>query len=92
MEQKRITLLLPADVVAEAERAAAARGKTRHNFLCELIVSQIGEAAEDKNAAKIREIADLQRVSISILARIWGERNPKAPDIIREMMTQRGKK
>ena len=86
MEPKRITLLLPSDVVDAAERAAAAQGKTRHNFLCGLIVSQIGAAAEDRNAAKIREIAELQRVSISVLARFWGESNPKAAEIITDMM------
>ncbi len=86
MEPKRVTLLLPYDVIEAAERAAAAQGKTRHNFLCGLIVSQIGAAAEDKTTARIREITDLQRVSISILARIWGEQNPNAPKIIMEMM------
>ncbi len=86
MEQKRITLLLPSAIVEAAEQAAAARGITRHNYLCGLIVSAIDGAGEDENAAKLREIAALQRVSISILARAWGERNPQAAAIIRGMM------
>lgn len=86
MGAKRITLLLPEAVIEAAELAAAARQTTRHNFLVDLIIASMNAAAEDKNAAKIREIADLQRVSISILSRMWGERNPQAGDIIREML------
>ena len=91
MEPKRITLLLPWDVIEAAEKAAARQGKTRHNFLVELIINNIGKAEKDRNAEKMQEIAELQRVSISILARIWGERNPEASRIITEMMNQRGR-
>ena len=86
MSAKRITLLLPEEIIEEAERAAMARRTTRHNFLCDLIISHLAKAEEDKTAKKIQEIADLQRVSISILARIWAEKNPDAPQIIRDMM------
>lgn len=92
MNAKRITLLLPESIIEAAERSAAARETTRHNFLVDLIISNMGTAAEDKTAEKIREIADLQRVSISIMARIWGERNPEASRIIRDMMTQQAKR
>lgn len=86
MAAKRITLLLPERIIEAAELGAATRQTTRHNFLVELIIANMDAAAEDKNVAKIREIAALQRVSISILSRIWGERNPEAPKIITEMM------
>ena len=92
MGAKRITLLLPEAVIEAAELAAAARQTTRHNFFVDLIISNMDAAAEDKNAAKIKEIADLQRVSISILSRMWGERNPQAGDIIRAMMAESRKK
>ena len=92
MNAKRITLLLPESIIEAAERSAAARETTRHNFLVDLIISNMGTAEEDKTAEKIREIADLQRVSISIMARIWGERNPEAARIIRDMMTQQAKR
>lgn len=88
MSTRRVTLLLPEEIIDEAERVAIAQKTTRHNFLCELIISQLGNAAEDKNAEKIKEIADLQRVSISILSRMWGERNPEAGTIIRNMMAE----
>ena len=88
MSAKRITLLLPEDIIEAAEHVAIARGTTRHNYLCELIISHLGKVTEDKAAKKIQEIADLQRVSISILARMWSERNPDAAKIIRDMMKQ----
>ena len=90
MEPKRITLLLPGDVIETAESAAARQGKTRHNFLVDLISNNLGAAETDRNAEKMQEIADLQRVSISIMARIWGERNPEASKIITDMMNKRG--
>lgn len=92
MSAKRITLLLPDDVIEAAERAAATLETTRHNFLVDLIIKNIGTASEDKTAEKINEIAELQRVSISILARIWGERNPEAGKIITDMMKNSKKK
>lgn len=92
MDGKRITLLLPQDVIEIAESKAAQHKMTRHNYLVTLISSTIGGALMDPNAEKIKEIADLQRVSISILARMWGERNENAGQIIREMIArERGK-
>lgn len=93
MDAKRITLLLPSAIVEAAERAAAAKNTTRHNFLCDLIISQIsGETAEDKDAKEIRKIADLQRACISIMATWWGETNPEAPTKIRNIAGKIGVK
>lgn len=92
MDGKRITLLLPQDVIDMAESKAAQHKMTRHNYLVTLISSTLGGEGLDPNADKIKEIADLQRVNISILARMWGERNENAAQIIREMIDrERGK-
>lgn len=92
MEVKRITLILPLDIIDRAEIEATRRKMTRHNYLVNLISSTVGGEVLDTNAAKIKEIADLQRVNISILARMWGERNENAAQIIREMIDrERGK-
>lgn len=92
MDGKRITLLLPQDVIDMAESKAAQHKMTRHNYLVTLISSTLGGEGLDTNAAKIKEIADLQRVNISILARMWGEKNENAAQIIREMIDrERGK-
>ena len=88
MDGKRITLLLPQDVIEIAESKAAQHKMTRHNYLVTLISSTLGGKVLDTNADKIKEISDLQRVSISILARMWGERNENAAEIIREMIAR----
>lgn len=92
MDGKRITLLLPQEIIDIAESKAAQHKMSRHNYLVSLICSTLGGEGLDPNADKIQEIADLQRVNISILARMWGEKNPQAGDIIRDMMArERGK-
>ncbi len=64
---------------------ATREGRTISDFLRARI---FGNAAP----SKIDEIAALQRVSISILARFWGEHNPDAAMIIREMAEKAGAK
>ena len=92
MDGKRITLLLPQDVIDIAESKAAQHKMSRHNYLVSLISSTLGGEVMDTNADKIKEIADLQRVNISILARMWGEQNKNAAQIIRDMIDrERGK-
>ena len=90
MEQKKITLLLPVKTLEAAERAAAAQGRTRHGFLCELIASQLGQAEEDKNTQEIQQIASLQRIMISIMAQWWSENNPEAVNKIRNIAARAG--
>ena len=70
--------------------AAQAEGRTISDFLRQRI---FGNAAPSKiDDDRLDEIAALQRVSISILARFWGEHNADAPKIIREMATRAGAK
>lgn len=92
MNTKRVTLILPAELVEIAEREAAKQRITRHNYLANILVSNFGEVRQDPNADKIQEIADLQRVNISILARMWGEQNPDAGQIIRDMIDRERQK
>lgn len=92
MDAKRITLLLPSAIVEAAEQAAAAKNTTRHNYLCDLIISQIGGEVENKDEQEIRKIADLQRACISIMATWWGETNPDAPTKIRNIAGKIGVK
>ena len=68
--------------------AAAREGRTISDFLR----ARIFGGASAIGGEKIDEIAALQRVSISILARFWGEHNADAPKIIREMATRAGAK
>lgn len=92
MDTQRVTLILPTELVEIAEREAKKQRITRHNYLANILISNFGEVRKDPNAAKIKEIADLQRVNISILARMWGEKNENAAQIIREMIDrERGK-
>lgn len=92
MNTQRVTLILPTELVEIAEREAKKQRITRHNYLANILISNFGEVRKDLNADKIKEIADLQRVNISILARMWGERNENAAQIIREMIDrERGK-
>lgn len=70
-----------------AVRAAAAKeGRTISDFLRARIFGSAGTLGGEK----IEEIAALQRVSISILARMWSETNPKAAEIIGEMVENTG--
>lgn len=75
----------------EIREAAKAEGRTISDFLRARVFG--GEALVGGGVeGKIKEIADLQRVNISILARMWGERNENAAQIIREMIDrERGK-
>lgn len=68
--------------------AAAREGRTISDFLR----ARIFGGASAIGGEKIDEIAALQRVSISILARFWGEHNADAPKIIREMVERAGAK
>lgn len=71
-----------------AVREAAKReGRTISDFLRARI---FGGGAGVPDGDKIKEITALQRISISILARFWGEHNPKAAEIIREMAARAG--
>lgn len=75
----------------QAIRDAAAReGRTISDFLRARI---FGNGAVPKiGDEKIDEIAALQRVIISILARFWGEHNADAAKIIKEMAERAGAK
>lgn len=69
----------------EIREAAKAEGRTISDFLRARVFggeASVGGVVEEK----IKEIADLQRVNISILARMWGEQNQNAAQIIRDMM------
>ena len=69
---------------------ATREGRTISDFLRARI---FGNAAPSKiDDDRLDEIAALQRVSISILARFWGEHNPDAAKIIREMAEKAGAK
>ena len=70
--------------------AAQAEGRTISDFLRQRI---FGNAASPIGGDdRLAEIAALQRVSISILARFWGEHNADASKIIREMAERAGAK
>lgn len=70
--------------------AAAREGRTISDFLRQRI---FGNAAPSKiDDDRLDEIAALQRVSISILARFWAEHNPDAEKIIKEMAKRAGAK
>lgn len=70
--------------------AAQAEGRTISDFLRSRI---FGSAASPIGSDdQLEEIAALQRVGISILARFWAEHNPEATKIIREMAEKAGAK
>lgn len=86
----KLMVTVSADEDQAIRDAATREGRTISDFLRQRI---FGNAAPSKiDDARLEEIAALQRVSISILARFWGEHNPDAAKIIREMAEKAGAK
>lgn len=86
----KLLITVSADEDRAIRDAAAKEGRTISDFLRQRV---FGNAAPSKiDDDRLDEIAALQRVSISILARFWGEHNPEATKIIREMAEKAGAK
>ena len=86
----KLLITVSADEDRAIRVAAAKEGRTISDFLRQRV---FGNAAPSKiDDARLDEIAALQRVSISILARFWAEHNPDAATIIREMAERAGAK
>lgn len=86
----KLLITVSADEDQAIREAAASEGRTISDFLRQRI---FGSAASPIGGDdRLDEIAALQRVSISILARFWGEHNADASKIIREMAQKAGAK
>lgn len=86
----KLLITVSADEDQAIREAAAREGRTISDFLRQRI---FGSAAPSKiDDDRLDEIAALQRVCISILARFWGEHNPDAAKIIKEMAERAGAK
>ncbi|MCR5030128.1 MAG: hypothetical protein K5982_01525 [Selenomonadaceae bacterium] len=84
----KLIITVNADEDQAVRAAAASEGRTISDFLRARIFGSAGTLG----GKKIEEIAALQRVSISILARMWSESNPQAAEIIGEMVENTGVK
>lgn len=86
----KLLITVSADEDRAIRDAAAKEGRTISDFLRARI---FGNAASPIGGDdRLEEIAALQRVSISILARFWGEHNQDANNIIKEMAERAGAK
>ena len=85
----KLLITVSADEDRAIRDAAQAEGRTISDFLRQRV---FGVAPSQIGDDQLEEIAALQRVSISILARFWGEHNADAPKIIKEMATRAGAK
>lgn len=86
----KLLITVSADEDQAIREAAASEGRTISDFLRQRIFDN--GALPKIGDEKIDEIAALQRVSISILARFWGEHNADAAKIIRDMAEKAGAK
>lgn len=86
----KLLITVSADEDQAIREAAASEGRTISDFLRQRIFDN--GALPKIGDARLDEIAALQRVSISVLARFWGEHNPSAPKIIHEMAERAGAK
>ncbi len=86
----KLLITVSADEDQAIRDAAQAEGRTISDFLRQRIFVNAAPSKIDDN--RLDEIAALQRVSISILARFWGEHNGDAAKIIKEMAERAGAK
>lgn len=86
----KLLITVSADEDRAIRDAAAKEGRTISDFLRQRIFANAASPIGGDD--RLEEIAALQRVNISILARFWGEHNADAAKIIMEMAERAGAK
>ncbi len=92
---QRITVLLPEDIVEQIEREAAEQHTTRHNYLADRIIKMStteSKKTSDEVTKKLDQLLAWQRVSVSIIGKLWAEINPDAIADMKEMAKKAGAK